>query len=62
MVIVEHDMDALFDLADRITVLVEGRTLVEGTPEEIRSHPKVQEAYLGGAHPPYETKLPEPVA
>jgi branched-chain amino acid transport system permease protein len=50
MVIVEHDMDALFDLADRITVLVEGRILVEGTPAEIRNHPKVQEAYLGGVH------------
>ena len=53
MVIVEHDMDALFDLADRITVLVEGKILVEGTPEEIRNHPKVQEAYLGGVHVPH---------
>jgi branched-chain amino acid transport system permease protein len=50
MVIVEHDMDAVFDLADRITVLVEGRLLLEGTPEEIRGDPRVQEAYLGGLH------------
>jgi len=48
VVVVEHDMDAIFELADRISVLVEGHILVEGTPEEIRSHPKVQEAYLGG--------------
>ncbi len=48
MVIVEHDMDALFFLADRITVLVEGRILVEGPPEDVRVDPAVQEAYLGG--------------
>lgn len=48
IVVVEHDMDAVFELADRISVLVEGQLLVEGTPEEIRSHPKVQQAYLGG--------------
>ena len=39
MVIVEHDMDALFGLADCVTVLVEGRILVEGTPEEVRANP-----------------------
>jgi branched-chain amino acid transport system permease protein len=61
MVIVEHDMDALFDLADRITVLVEGSILVEGTPEEIRSHPLVQEAYLGGVHLPEDQGVPEHV-
>jgi len=48
MIIIDHDMDALFELAGRITVLQEGRVLVEGTPEEIKSNPKVQEAYLGG--------------
>jgi branched-chain amino acid transport system permease protein len=62
MVIVEHDMDALFDLADRITVLVEGSILVEGTPEEIRSHPLVQEAYLGGVHLPEDQVMPAHVA
>ena len=50
MIIIDHDMDALFELAERITVLQEGRVLVEGTPEEIKSNPKVQEAYLGGVH------------
>lgn len=48
VIVVEHDMDAVFELADKISVLVEGQILVEGPPEEIRSHPKVQEAYLGG--------------
>ncbi|MES1924491.1 branched-chain amino acid ABC transporter ATP-binding protein/permease [Salinisphaera sp. T31B1] len=48
VIVVEHDMDAVFELADRISVLVEGEILVEGAPEEIRSHPKVQQAYLGG--------------
>jgi branched-chain amino acid transport system permease protein len=48
MVIIDHDMDALFELAERITVLQEGRLLVEGTPEEIKGNPQVQQAYLGG--------------
>ncbi|GAA0236129.1 hypothetical protein GCM10009125_26370 [Castellaniella daejeonensis] len=48
MVIVEHDMDAMFELAERITVLYEGRKLAEGTPDEIRRDPSVQAAYLGG--------------
>ncbi|HET7403352.1 MAG TPA: branched-chain amino acid ABC transporter ATP-binding protein/permease, partial [Usitatibacter sp.] len=50
MIIIDHDMDSLFELAGRITVLQEGRVLVEGTPEEIKSDAKVQEAYLGGVH------------
>ena len=50
MVIIDHDMDALFELAGRITVLQEGRLLVEGTPEEIKRNAQVQEAYLGGVH------------
>ena len=48
LVIVEHDMDAMFELADRITVLNEGRLLAEGTPAEIQKNSVVQEAYLGG--------------
>jgi branched-chain amino acid transport system permease protein len=48
MIVIDHDMDALFELAERITVLQEGRVLVEGTPEEIKRDAKVQEAYLGG--------------
>jgi branched-chain amino acid transport system permease protein len=50
LVVIDHDMDAIFELAERITVLSEGRLLVEGTPEEIRSNATVQEAYLGGEH------------
>jgi len=55
MIIIDHDMDALFELAERITVLQEGRVLVEGTPDEIKGNAKVQEAYLGGV--PEESKL-----
>ncbi|TFL08783.1 ABC transporter ATP-binding protein [Pusillimonas caeni] len=47
IVLVEHDMDAVFSLADRISVLVYGRVLVTGTPEEIRENELVKEAYLG---------------
>ena len=50
MIIIDHDMDALFELAERITVLQEGRVLVEGTPEEIKGNALVQDAYLGGLH------------
>lgn len=49
MIVIDHDMDALFELAGRVTVLQEGRVLVEGTPDEIKADPAVQEAYLGGA-------------
>jgi len=48
MIVIDHDMDAIFELAERITVLQEGRVLVEGMPEEIRGDKRVQEAYLGG--------------
>ncbi|MCR8550275.1 ABC transporter ATP-binding protein [Salipiger sp. P9] len=47
MCIIEHDMHVVFSLADRITVLAQGTPLVEDTPENIKGHPKVQEAYLG---------------
>ena len=50
VLIVEHDMDAIFELAERITVLYEGRLLAEGTPEEIQRNQAVQDAYLGGLH------------
>ena len=52
IVLVEHDMDAVFKLAARITVLHEGRKLAEGTPSEISSDPQVRQAYLGGMAPP----------
>ena len=47
ILLVEHDMQAVFSLADRITVLVEGRVAASGPPEQIRNNPAVQEAYLG---------------
>lgn len=47
--IIEHDMHVVFSLADRITVLAQGTPLVEDTPENIKGHPKVKEAYLGEA-------------
>ena len=52
MIIIDHDMDAIFELAEQITVLREGSVLVEGTPDEIRANAEVQEAYLGGVHAP----------
>ena len=48
MIVIDHDMDALFELVGKVTVLQEGRLLVEGTPDEIRGNAEVQEAYLGG--------------
>jgi branched-chain amino acid transport system permease protein len=47
-IIIDHDMDALFELAQKVTVLQEGRILVEGAPDEIKNNPQVQDAYLGG--------------
>jgi branched-chain amino acid transport system ATP-binding protein len=50
IVLVEHDMDAVFALADRITVLVYGRVIASGTPAEIRKNEEVKRAYLGDQH------------
>jgi len=47
VLLVEHDMDAVFRLADRISVLVSGRIIATDTPAAIRAHPEVKKAYLG---------------
>ncbi len=43
----EHDMDVVFSIAQRITVLHQGRVIADGTPEEVRQHPEVRRVYLG---------------
>lgn len=48
-IIIEHDMHVVFSLADRISVLAQGAIIAEGTPDEIKGNPVVQEAYLGGS-------------
>lgn len=48
VLIIEHDMDMIFETADRITVLNYGQVLMEGTPEEVRASSAVRETYLGG--------------
>jgi branched-chain amino acid transport system ATP-binding protein len=47
ILLVEHDMDAVFQLADRITVLVNGRVIASGAPDEVRADAEVRRAYLG---------------
>jgi len=51
VILIEHDMDAVFKLADRLTVMVNGEVLESGTPEAIRNSPLVREAYLGDEAP-----------
>jgi branched-chain amino acid transport system ATP-binding protein len=48
ILLVEHDMDAVFRIADRITVMVNGAVIASDTPQAVRASPEVQAAYLGG--------------
>lgn len=50
MAVIEHDMHVVFSLAQKISVLAQGTVIAEDLPENIKGNPKVQEAYLGGAH------------
>jgi branched-chain amino acid transport system ATP-binding protein len=47
ILLIEHDMEAVFALADRITVLVYGRVIASGAPDDIRANEDVRQAYLG---------------
>ena len=48
ILLVEHDMDAVFRIADLITVMVNGAVIASDTPDAVRANPDVQSAYLGG--------------
>ncbi len=50
MVVIEHDMHVVFSLAEKISVLAQGTVIAEDLPDQIRGDPRVQDAYLGGAH------------
>ena len=50
ILLVEHDMDAVFSLADRLSVLVNGRVIATGSVDEVRTNEEVQRAYLGDSH------------
>jgi branched-chain amino acid transport system ATP-binding protein len=47
ILLIEHDMDAVFRASDRITVMVNGQAIASGAPNDIRDNPEVQRAYLG---------------
>ena len=55
VILVEHDMDAVFELARSISVMVDGAIIASGDPARIRADPLVQEAYLGATETPQRT-------
>jgi branched-chain amino acid transport system ATP-binding protein len=50
VILIEHDMDVALRVAERVTMMHEGRVILEGTPAEIRASETVRDIYLGGAH------------
>ena len=50
ILLVEHDMDAVFRIADRVTVMVDGAVIASGPPDAVRASPAVRAAYLGDVH------------
>jgi branched-chain amino acid transport system ATP-binding protein len=59
VILIDHDIDQILNISDRITVLAQGKVIAEGSPDEIKANPLVQEAYIGGfdrkhlvSHPP----------
>ena len=50
VLLVEHDIDRVFAIADKVTVMNEGKVLVEGDAQTVRAHPEVQRVYIGGGH------------
>jgi branched-chain amino acid transport system ATP-binding protein len=50
LIIIEHDMDVALRVADRVTMMHDGRVIVEGTPDEIRANQTVHDLYLGRGH------------
>lgn len=58
VVVIEHDMRFIFNLCDRVLCLVRGEVLVQGTPGEVQSDPRVIEAYIGGADDDDEDEIP----
>ena len=52
LILIEHDMDVALRVAERVTMMHDGRTIVEGTPDEIRANQLVHDLYLGTGHQP----------